>query len=338
MASIEEKANQFKEAAAILDKVKEEIRSFIVGQEDVIDQVLWSIIAGGHVLLEGLPGMGKTMLVKTISESMDLKFSRIQFTPDLMPSDITGTMLLQPDGSGKQAFVFHEGPLFGNIILADEINRATPKTQSSLLEAMGEKTVTIMGETKMMDRPFFVLATQNPIDMEGTYPLPEAQLDRFMCKIQVSYPTKEELKEIVLRTTGTRTASVQKAAAKKDVLEIQALAKEILVSEEMIDAAVSIISATHPESPDATGMVRQYIQFGSGPRGLQSLIMMAKARAMSQGRYHVSMGDLRKAALPVLRHRLIVNFEADSSGISADEIIRDLVESRNPARDGRQHA
>jgi len=325
MSATAEKEREFQEAAEAIERIKREIQTFIVGQDEVIDQVLWSILAGGHVLLEGLPGLGKTMLIKTISECLDLEFSRIQFTPDLMPSDITGTMLLQPDESGRQKFVFHKGPLFANIVLADEINRATPKTQSALLEAMGEKTVTIMGETKEMAKPFFVLATQNPIDMEGTYPLPEAQTDRFVCKVLVEYPSKEELKEIVLRTTGAKTIELQKSAELAQVLAYQKLAKEILVSEDMLDFAVNLIASTHPESEDAPEIVKNYVQYGSGPRGLQSLISLAKARALSLGRYHISIGDLKRVAKPVLRHRLILNFEAEANGMTADSIIDGLL-------------
>ncbi|PLR97307.1 AAA family ATPase [Bacillus sp. T33-2] len=327
MEAIKEKEQQFKEAAELIENVKREISSFIVGQEDVVDQVLWSIFSSGHVLLEGLPGLGKTMLVRTIAECLDLSFSRIQFTPDLMPSDITGTMLLQPNEDGRQEFVFHKGPLFSNIVLADEINRATPKTQSALLEAMGEKTVTVMGETKTMESPFFVLATQNPIDMEGTYPLPEAQMDRFICKINVHYPSREELKEIVLRTTGVSTVSLKKIADSAQVTGLQKLAKEILVSEDVLNTAVEMIAATHPDSESAPGTVKQFVQYGSGPRGLQSLITMAKARAICSGRYHASTGDLKHVAFPVLRHRLLLNFEGEAAGITADSIIGDVLET-----------
>lgn len=321
-----EKESQFIKAQSLIMNVKKEIGRFIVGQEAVVEQLLWSIFSGGHVLLEGLPGLGKTMLVRTISESLDLSFSRIQFTPDLMPSDITGTMLLEPDEEGKQHFTFHKGPLFSHIVLADEINRATPKTQSALLEAMGEQTVTVMSETRKLERPFFVLATQNPIDLEGTYPLPEAQMDRFICKIIVGYPSKEELKQIILRTTGTETISIEKITSIDDVLFLQNLSKEVLVSDEMLDYAVDIVSMTHPDAENAPEIVQKYVQYGSGPRGVQSLIKMAKTRALFAGRYHVSAGDLKQTALPVLRHRLLLNFEAEASGIIADTIIQEVVE------------
>lgn len=325
MSQLKEKEQQFTNAAEQLNKVKQELMNFIVGQEQVIDQVLWSIFSGGHALLEGLPGLGKTMLVRSISECLDLSFSRIQFTPDLMPSDITGTMILQPTDDGRQEFSFHQGPLFANIILADEINRATPKTQSSLLEAMAEQTVTVMGSTMQLAKPFFVLATQNPIDMEGTYPLPEAQMDRFICKILVHYPSKAELKEIALRTTGVSIPALNKVLSTSDVLSLQNLAKEILVSDELLNAAVSIIDATHPASADAPAGVKQFVQFGSGPRGLQSLIHMAKTRALFSGRYHISLGDLKQTAIPVLRHRILLNFEGEAGGITTDDIIRDVL-------------
>ncbi|MBB2480445.1 MoxR family ATPase [Bacillus sp. APMAM] len=322
---LQAKEELFQYITGLLHDTKAEIQSFIVGQEETIDQVLWTIVSGGHALLEGLPGLGKTMLIRTIAEVMDLSFSRIQFTPDLMPSDITGTMIIQPDESGKQQFVFHHGPIFSNIVLADEINRATPKTQSALLEAMAEKTITVLGDTKKLEAPFFVLATQNPIDMEGTYPLPEAQMDRFISKINVHYPTKEELKEIVKRTTGLESRTLKKIMSQEDVLKIQLLAREMIVSEEILELAVSLVSATHPDSADAPESIRKYVQFGSGPRGMQSLIHMAKTRALFQGRYHVSIGDIKHVAAPVLRHRILLNFEGEASGVIPDQLIDDCL-------------
>ncbi|MEK5174883.1 MoxR family ATPase [Heyndrickxia sp. FSL W8-0496] len=321
----------FQEATELLRQTIVEIQSFIVGQSEVIDQVLWTIFAGGHALLEGLPGLGKTMLIRTISEVIDLSFSRIQFTPDLMPSDITGTMIIEPDEVGKQQFVFHRGPLFSHIVLADEINRATPKTQSALLESMAEKTITILGDTKTLEAPFFVLATQNPIDMEGTYPLPEAQMDRFISKINVEYPSKEELKEIILRTTGTETPPLKKVMLRSDVLTIQKLVKEILVSDEILNFAVDLVTATHPLSENAPDKVNQYVQLGSGPRGLQSLIQMAKARALFAGRFHVSIGDIKQVANPVLRHRLLLNFEGEAAGVQSDALIHECIEAAQRA-------
>ncbi|MBS4217924.1 MoxR family ATPase [Bacillus sp. FJAT-49711] len=316
----------FIQAAEQLISIKSEIQEFIVGQDEVIDQLLWTIFSGGHALLEGLPGLGKTMLVKTISEVLDLSFSRIQFTPDLMPSDITGTMMIQPDEEGKQRFDFFKGPIFSNIVLADEINRATPKTQSALLEAMGEKTVTIMGDTKKMATPFFVLATQNPIEMEGTYPLPEAQLDRFTCKINVSYPNKQNLKEIIHRTTGVEKPNLKKLLSGNDVSKIQMLTKHIIISDEILDLAVNIVAATHPNEDAACPSVKSYVQYGSGPRGLQSMINLAKARALFAGRFHVSIGDIKQVAHPVLRHRILLNFEGEAAGVAPDHLINETIE------------
>lgn len=327
MLEIEAKEKELQEVAEQISNVRNEIKKFIVGQDTTIDQVLWTIFSGGHALLEGLPGLGKTMLIRTISEVMDLQFARIQFTPDLMPSDITGTMLIEPSEDGRQAFTFHEGPIFSNIVLADEINRATPKTQSALLEAMGEKTVSVMGDTKQLPEPFFVLATQNPLDLEGTYPLPEAQMDRFLLKINVEYPSKDELKQIVLHTTGLETPDLHQVIDGKQIEAIQRLAKEILVSEEMLDYAVNLIMATHPDQEQSTDLVKKYVRYGSGPRGLQALIRIAKVRALSSGRFHVSTGDLKKAAKPVLRHRLFLNFEGEATGITSDEVIDEILAS-----------
>ncbi|WP_010095641.1 AAA family ATPase [Ornithinibacillus scapharcae] len=326
MIDVDAKERELQEVVEQIANVKKEIKTFIVGQDEIIDQLLWTIFSGGHALLEGLPGLGKTMLVRTVSEAMDLDFSRIQFTPDLMPSDITGTMLIEPSEDGKkQTFSFHQGPIFSNIVLADEINRATPKTQSALLEAMGEKTVTVMGDTKSLPEPFFVLATQNPLDLEGTYPLPEAQMDRFLVKIDVQYPSKDELKQIILHTTGTETPNINRIIDGHRIQEIQHLAKEILVSEEMLDYAVNIVMATHPNQEQSTEKVKKYVRYGAGPRGLQALIRISKVRALSLGRFHVSLGDLKQAARPVLRHRLFLNFEGEATGITSDEIIDEIL-------------
>lgn len=304
-----------------LQLVKQQIHRFIVGQDEAIDYTLYAILADGHALLEGLPGLGKTMLIRTISEVLDLSFSRIQFTPDLMPADITGTSMIERTADGKQQFTFQKGPIFSQMILADEINRATPKTQSALLEAMGEKTVTTLGETKQMAKPFFVLATQNPIEMEGTYPLPEAQMDRFLCKILVQYPTKEQLMEIMKRTTGAQQIELQKMMDTTQLLEAQQMVKEVLVADEMIAYATELIVATHPDHPEALEEVQQYVQYGSGPRGLQSLLKLAKARALMSGRFHVSVADIKTVAKPVLRHRLLLNYEGEASNKTADDLI-----------------
>ncbi|HEX7064598.1 MAG TPA: MoxR family ATPase [Bacillales bacterium] len=321
--------NQVAEAAEKIRVVRNEIGRFIVGQEDVVEQVLWSMFAGGHALLEGLPGLGKTMLVRKISEVMELGFSRIQFTPDLMPSDITGTNMIQPNESGGQSFVFHEGPLFSNIVLADEINRATPKTQSALLEAMGEQTVTVMGKMHRLSAPFFVLATQNPIELEGTYPLPEAQMDRFLLKIDVEYPDRQQLRDIVLKTTGQPPEPLKKVADGKFIVQVQQLARELLVTDSVLDFAINIVTASHPDDDNAPEGIKQYVRYGSGPRGLQSLITIAKVRALCNGRYNVSVNDVKQVAAPVLRHRLFLNFEGEASGISKDDLIEELLQAQD---------
>ncbi|MCG7342708.1 MoxR family ATPase [Sporosarcina sp. ACRSL] len=316
---------QFEEMSKTLAEVREEIGKFIVGQQEAVEFSLYSILADGHALLEGLPGLGKTMLIRTISEVLDLSFSRIQFTPDLMPADITGTSILERNPDGVQRFVFKEGPIFSQMVLADEINRATPKTQSALLEAMGEKTVTVLGETRKMSKPFFVLATQNPIEMEGTYPLPEAQMDRFLCKILLPYPVKEDLKEIMLRTTGPNTIAIRKVMDAEGIRLAQEMAKTIVVPDEMMDYAVDLVSATHHRA-DSEDEWSQYVQYGSGPRGLQSIIRLAKARALMAGRFHVSIADIKTVAKPALRHRVLINYEGEAEGIDVDKLIDKLLE------------
>ncbi|MDQ0921306.1 MoxR family ATPase [Paenibacillus sp. V4I5] len=308
-------------------QMKEQIGRVIVGQQEVVEQLLWCIMAGGHALIEGIPGLGKTMLIKTIADTVDLSFTRIQFTPDLMPADITGTNVIQFGTKGETSYKFQKGPLFGHVVLADEINRATPKTQSALLEAMQEKTVTVGSETYQLPSPFFVLATQNPLEQEGTYPLPEAQLDRFLLKINVTYPTKSELKEIVLRTTSAKQQQAEKVADGALLRDIQLGLKEILVAEDILDYAVQLLMNTHPEEATAPEEVKQYIRFGSGPRGVQSMIAVAKVRAFLAGRFHVSKNDLNVVAVPALRHRLFLNFEGQAMGISPDKIIQAIISS-----------
>lgn len=305
--------------------VREQIARVIVGQEAVVEQMLWCIFAGGHALLEGIPGLGKTALVRTVADTLELSFSRIQFTPDLMPSDITGTNVISFGPQGSAEMTFQPGPVFSSIVLADEINRASPKTQSAMLEAMQEQTVTVGGETRSLPRPFFVLATQNPLEQEGTYPLPEAQLDRFMLKIHVGYPSQEELKEIVRRTTSTLMPSADKAASAQELLDIRQATREVLLADEVLDYGVRLLLMTHPEESGAPEMVRNYVRFGSGPRGIQSMISAAKVRAVSKGRMHVSTGDIAAVAVPALRHRLFLNFEGQSSGIAADDVIQEIL-------------
>ncbi len=315
-----ETKEQLEAAASRITAVKAEIGRVIVGQNEVVEQLLWCLLAGGHALLEGIPGLGKTMLVRTIADVVALTFSRIQFTPDLMPSDITGTNLIDFSTQGAAVSRFQPGPLFGNLVLADEINRATPKTQSALLEAMQEGTVTAGGETHILPKPFFVLATQNPIEQEGTYPLPEAQLDRFLLKIGVRYPTREELKEIVVRTTSPVAVQAQTALDGEELVALQLAAKELLVSEEMLDTAVRIVMMTHPGEADAPEAIKRHVRFGAGPRALQALIAISKVRALCSGRLHVSWNDIREAATPVLRHRIVLGYEAQAMGITSDEM------------------
>ena len=318
---------QYEQMSKALLTVKEEIGKFIVGQEEAVEFTLYAILADGHVLLEGLPGLGKTMLVRTIANVLDLSFSRIQFTPDLMPADITGTSMIERMENGKQQFTFQKGPVFSQIVLADEINRATPKTQSALLEAMGEKTVTVLGDTKPMERPFFVLATQNPIEMEGTYPLPEAQLDRFLCKVLLPYPSKKDLLTIMERTTGAVSAKLSKVMDDEQLLEAQQMVKEVMMAEDLLAYAVDIVMATNPFNEDALDEVKQFVQYGSGPRGVQSIIKLAKARALINGRFHVSVADIKAVAKPALRHRILLNYEGEAAEKTTDDVV-DLLLSK----------
>jgi len=318
MNEFEVKAKEFQEDFA---RLHQEISKMIVGNEAVIDQVLITLFSGGHCLLEGVPGLGKTLLISTLSKTLDLRFSRIQFTPDLMPSDIVGTHLINEDEHGRRAFVFERGPVFANVVLADEINRATPKTQSALLEAMQERQVTVGGTRNSLEPPFFVLATQNPLEMEGTYPLPEAQLDRFFFKILVTYPSREELAVILNRTTRKDEPVISKVMSKDLVREWIGLARQVVIAEHVQDYAVRLTLATQPASDLSRPMVRQYVKYGSSPRGAQALTLASKIRALLDGRFNVSYSDIDENVLPALRHRLILNFEADADGVTSDQIL-----------------
>ncbi|MFS0918869.1 AAA family ATPase [Brevibacillus sp. 179-C 1.1 NHS] len=308
-----------------VELVRQEIGKVLVGQKDVVEQLLWAVFAGGHALLEGVPGLGKTLLVRTLSQAFELSFQRIQFTPDLMPTDITGTNILLVDEKGQQSFQFQHGPIFAHVVLADEINRATPKTQSALLEAMQERTVSAGGVTRALPEPFFVLATQNPLEQEGTYPLPEAQMDRFLLKIEVPYPTEEELKLIVRQTTTSQVITVEKVASAEQIAEIQQAAREVLVADAVLDYAVKLLLATHP-GEQAIASVNKYVRNGAGPRGVQAIVGLAKVRALLAGRYNLAYEDVTAVALPALRHRIFLNFEGEANGIRPDRVIMDILD------------
>lgn len=314
---------QFNETA---NAIETQVSRVIVGQRDIVRQTLTTLLAGGNALLEGVPGLGKTMLVRTLAQVLDCKFSRIQFTPDLMPADIVGTNILVEDANGARRFQFEAGPVFANLVLADEINRATPKTQSALLEAMQEHSVTIAKTTHRMTEPFFVLATQNPLEMEGTYPLPEAQLDRFFFKLNVTFPSTDELVTIADRTTGQETAQLQPVANGMTICEMQNLARGVPIAPHITIAAARLIRATHPDDADAPDMVKRYVKWGSSPRGMQALILAGKITALLDGRYNVALDDLRAVAPPTLRHRLILNFEAQAEGVTTDRVVEELLE------------
>jgi MoxR-like ATPase len=305
--------------------LREEIGKIIVGSHDVIDGVLTCMLAGSHALLEGVPGLGKTVLVKTLAESLAIHFSRIQFTPDLMPADIIGTTVIDEDAKGEKYFDFRKGPIFANIVLADEINRATPKTQSALLEAMQEHRVTVAKTTYAIEEPFFVLATQNPLEMEGTYPLPEAQLDRFFFKLHVPFPKRDELHTILERTTGAATPPATPVLSRSEVLEMQKLVRDVPVAHHVQDFAIRVLEATHPDRAGAPELTKRYVRFGSSPRGAQALLLAAKIRAVFAGRFAASIDDVRAVALPALRHRVLLNFEGEAEGIKTDQVIEQIL-------------
>ena len=313
-----EQIDKFRE---VYNALKEEISKVIVGQEAIVEGTLNALFANGHVLLEGVPGLGKTLLVRTLSQVLDLSFNRIQFTPDLMPADILGTNMVHETDDGRRAFEFQHGPIFSHLILSDEINRATPKTQSAMLEAMQERSVTVGGKIRKLDLPFFVLATQNPIDQEGTYPLPEAQLDRFFYKLLVGYPSADELSEVVTRTTEGGSVEVKLVVDGPSLIELQQLVQQVPVASHVKDYAVRLVLATHPNSETALDITNQFLRFGSSPRGAQTLLLGAKVRALTEGRFNVSFDDIAAFALPALRHRLIVNFEAEAEGVTSDLVL-----------------
>jgi MoxR-like ATPase len=323
-AAMELRASQFR---ATYGRVKDEIAKVIVGHDEIVHGVLTCLFVGGHALLEGVPGLGKTLLVRTLADALTLDFNRIQFTPDLMPADIIGTNVVMESPDGRRIFEFQRGPIFSQIVLADEINRATPKTQSALLEAMQEHSVTVGGQMHRLKEPFFVMATQNPIEQEGTYPLPEAQLDRFLFKLVVGYSTRAELSTILDRTTRGERPQATRVVDGNTLIEMQGLVREVIVAPHVQDYAIRLALATHPQGPYAAGVTNQYIRWGSSPRGVQTVVLAAKVRALLDGRYNVSFEDLRRVYLPSLRHRVLLNFEAQAEGVDTDDVLLKVLDA-----------
>jgi len=322
-SSPNERVERFRED---VERVKAEVGKMIVGQEEILDGVLTCLLASGQALLEGVPGLGKTMLVRSLADALHLDFSRIQFTPDLMPADILGTTVMsEDDAGGGMRLEFRPGPIFSNIVLADEVNRATPKTQSALLEAMQEHSVTVAKTTYKLDEPYFVLATQNPLEMEGTYPLPEAQLDRFLFKLQVEFPSREDLHAILDRTTGTETPEITPVLEKEDILAMRKVVRDVAVARHVQDYAIRLLEATHPDRKGAPEMVERFVRFGASPRGAQACLIGAKVNALFDGRFSASVDDVRKVVKPALRHRVILNFEGEAEGVSTDAVLDEIL-------------
>ena len=324
LPSMEARAEDFRTR---YNQVKSEIGKVIVGHDEIVHGILTCLFIGGHALLEGVPGLGKTLLVRTLADALSLDFNRIQFTPDLMPADIIGTNIVMEAPDGRRAFEFQSGPIFSQIVLADEINRATPKTQSALLEAMQEHSVTIGGHVHRLKEPFFVMATQNPIEQEGTYPLPEAQLDRFLFQVRVSYPNRDEELAIMKQTTGTQQAEVEHVLSAERILHLQELVRQVVVADHVFEYAADLVRATRPDENGTLPFIKQQVSWGAGPRASQYLILASKARALLHGRLHATTADLRALALPVLRHRVLTTFHADAEGVSADDIVKRLLDS-----------
>jgi MoxR-like ATPase len=325
MENVESQA-RLQQAVDRLNSVRREIAKIIVGQEDVVEGVLICLLASGHVLLEGVPGLGKTTLLRTLARTLSLTYSRIQFTPDLMPADIVGSMIMETDERGGKALRFQHGPIFANLVLADEINRATPKTQSALLEAMQERTVTSGTTTHELERPFLVMATQNPIEMEGTYPLPEAQLDRFLMKILVTYPTRDDLNKIVERTIQAEEEVPQPVLDRDEILEVRNVCRQVLVAQHVREYAIQLVMATQPEQKEAHELAKKYIRYGSSPRGAQALVECGRVLALMRGRFHLSTEDVERVAAGVLRHRIILNFDAHADGQTPETILKTIIE------------
>jgi MoxR-like ATPase len=323
--NVEQQCKQFR---AMFDSLRQEISKVIVGHKEIIDNVLICLFCGGHTLLEGVPGLGKTLLVRTLSSALSLEFRRIQFTPDLMPADIIGTNIVMEDqATGRRQFQYQPGPIFGQIILADEVNRATPKTQSAMLEAMQEHSVTSGGQLRRLPEPFLVLATQNPIEQEGTYPLPEAQLDRFFFKLLVPYSNREELGLILDRTTKAETPSAKPVMNAQQIIWAQDLVKRVAIAPHVQDYAIRLVLATHPKGEFAADITNRFVRYGASPRGVQSLVLSGKVRAMLDERYHVSFSDISQSLLPSLRHRILLNFEGQAEGVQSDDILNDILKN-----------